>query len=251
MGTSNAGTGTRPLASFPLEIPVTTQRLRVVGRDMTRTSIAEIRAFAPSREGYPEMADGEWNPLPVPAGRPNLLSGAKATANSMLRPEFDPYRIVDGKVTNQSRWVGADQQGGHHEVVIELDRPVEIGCLQIYSGWRDKGEWTQALSDFTIQYWDGSGWVDIAASGGEASGFRDLSADFHTYGLLWTPDELVFYFDGREIRREPNEFCHHPSPVLLSLAVIHWAGPVTDQIDGKSQVVDYVRVWQKPGDARP
>lgn len=35
------------------------------------------------------------------------------------------------------------------------------------------------------------------------------------------------------------------APVLLSLAVIKWAGAVTDAIDGASMDVDYVRVWQR------
>jgi len=237
--------GARAQSSFPLEIPIKTNRLKLIARDLSRTSIAEVRAYAPSKEGYPAMVDEAGNPLPVPADKTNLLSGATASANSELSPKFPASNALDNLVTNESRWVGADSQAGKHELVVEWQDAVEIGCIQIFSGWRNKGEWTQALSDFTLQYWNGSQWVDVAGSGGSGNGFRDLSADFHTYGLLWTPQELVFYFDGREIRREPNTFCHHPSPVFLSLAVIHWAGPVTDQIDGKSQVVDYVRIWQK------
>jgi len=243
--------GSRPLSSFPLEIPVTTQRLRILSRDVNRTSIAEVRAFAPTKSGYPEMADEAGQPLPVPPDQPNLLAGARATANSKLRDEFPADNVVDGVVSNASRWVGADSQGGNHEVILELGNPVDIGCIQVFSGWRSQGEWTQAMSDFTIQYWDGADWVDIAGSGGTESGFRDLSAEFHTYGLLWTPEEIIFYFDGKEIRREPNVFCHHPSPVFLSLAVIHWAGPVTDRIDGASQVIDYVRIWQRDDWKKP
>ncbi len=243
--------GARALAMFPLEIPVTTQRLRIVSRDLNRASIAEIRAFPPSKEGYPAMADEAGNPVPVPADRVNLVPGATVSANSTLRPEFAAANVGDGTVDNESRWVGADSHAGKHEVVIDWNKPVELGCIQIFSGWRNKGEWTQGLSDFTIQYWSEDGWVDIAGSGGTGRDFRDLSAEFHTYGLLWTPEELVFYFDGREIRREPNVFCHHPAPLFLSLAVIHWAGPVTDRIDGSSQAIDYVRIWQKAADRKP
>jgi hypothetical protein len=32
--------------------------------------------------------------------------------------------------------------------------------------------------------------------------------------------------------------------VLLSSAIIKWAGPVTDQIEGTAMEVDYVRVYQ-------
>lgn len=36
----------------------------------------------------------------------------------------------------------------------------------------------------------------------------------------------------------------------LSLAVIHRAGPVTDRIDGTSQAIDHVRIWQSPDQSR-
>ncbi len=237
--------GSRAQASFPLEIPVRTNRLRLLVRDVSRTSIGEIRAFAPTKAGYPAMVDESGNPLPVPADRVNLLSGARASANSQLRPEFPASNVLDDRVANASRWVGADSEAGKHELVVEWDEPVDLGCVQIFSGWRNNGEWTQGLSDFTLQYWKDGSWVDIADSRGAGADSYNLSENFHTYSLLWTPEEIVFYFDGREIRREPNVFCHHPSPVFLSLAVIHWAGPVTDKIDGTSQVIDYVRIWQK------
>lgn len=239
--------GSQPQASFPLELPVTTDRLRFIGRDTRHTSIGEVRAFAPTKAGYPAMMDEKNNPLPVPENQPNLLAGARVTANSEKDTNYAARNAVDGAVG--SRWVGAESQAGQHEVVIELDEPKEIGCIQLFSGWRDgKGNWNDYLSDFSIQYWKDGSWVDIVNTGGPGSERRDLSKEYATYGLLWTPEELVFYLDGKEFRREPNNFCHHPAPVFLSLAVIHWAGPVTDQIDGTSQIIDYVRIWQKPPD---
>lgn len=80
----------------------------------------------------------------------------------------------------------------------------------------------------------------------------DLAAEFHVYGLQWTPEELIFYFDGREIRREKNEFAHSPAPVWLSLAIVGWAGKITDAIDGTFMEVDYVRVFEQkaPSDTK-
>jgi beta-glucanase (GH16 family) len=71
----------------------------------------------------------------------------------------------------------------------------------------------------------------------------DFAKEFHTYGLAWSADELVFYMDGKELRREKNQFCHSPAPVWLSLAIIAWGGKVTDAIDGTFMEVDYVRVY--------
>jgi beta-glucanase (GH16 family) len=73
----------------------------------------------------------------------------------------------------------------------------------------------------------------------------DFSREYHLFGLEWNKDELIFYLDRNEIRREKNTFCLSPVPVFLSLAIITWAGEVTDRIDGTFMEVDYVRVYQR------
>ncbi|HPA20462.1 MAG TPA: FAD-dependent oxidoreductase [Verrucomicrobiae bacterium] len=78
----------------------------------------------------------------------------------------------------------------------------------------------------------------------------DLSLDFHTYAAAWGEKEIIFYFDGREIGRKPNVKAHAPGPVMFSTAVFgSWAGPLTDDLDGKSMDVDWVRVYRR-GDAK-
>ena len=72
----------------------------------------------------------------------------------------------------------------------------------------------------------------------------DFSKDFHILGLEWTPEEFVFFLDGKEIRRSKNEFSFSPATMLLSMAVLAWAGEVTDAIDGTYMEVDYVRVYE-------
>ncbi|MBD0777833.1 glycoside hydrolase family 16 protein [Maribacter sp. ANRC-HE7] len=73
----------------------------------------------------------------------------------------------------------------------------------------------------------------------------DFSKDFHVFGLEWTELELIFYVDGKEIRRERNDFCQSPVPILLSLAIISWSGEVTDKIDGTYMEIDYVKVYER------
>jgi len=74
---------------------------------------------------------------------------------------------------------------------------------------------------------------------------KNFAREFHVHGLQWTRSALVFYLNGKEIRRVQNEFCHSPASVWLSLAVIPWAGRITDAIDGKAMEVDYVRIYRK------
>ena len=73
----------------------------------------------------------------------------------------------------------------------------------------------------------------------------DFSKDFHTFGLEWTSDEIVFYIDRKEFRRIRNEFCFSPAPLRLSEAILAWGGEVTDAIDGTAMEVDYVRVYSR------
>ncbi|GGF36132.1 beta-glucanase [Echinicola rosea] len=73
----------------------------------------------------------------------------------------------------------------------------------------------------------------------------DFSREYHTFGLLWDEKELVFYMDGKEIRRVTNEFSFSEVPIFLSLAIIKWHGTVTDAIDGTSMKIDWVRYYQE------
>ena len=79
----------------------------------------------------------------------------------------------------------------------------------------------------------------------------DLSEDYHTYALEWNPDELIYYYDNIEIARYKNENATIPLFVYLSSAVLSWAGTIAgEEADGSAQIVDYVRVWQRPEDAK-
>lgn len=73
----------------------------------------------------------------------------------------------------------------------------------------------------------------------------DFSKEYHLFGLEWNKEELIFYLDRKEIRREKNTFCLSPAHIFLSLAIITWAGEVTDRIDGTFMEADYVRVYQR------
>ena len=76
----------------------------------------------------------------------------------------------------------------------------------------------------------------------------DFTEDFHVYGLLWTPDELVWYIDGKEVFRRENDYFKRPLHLMLDTEIMEaWAGlPNAKDLPGKMEV-DYVRVWQLPG----
>ncbi|MBR1609082.1 MAG: family 16 glycosylhydrolase, partial [Kiritimatiellae bacterium] len=53
----------------------------------------------------------------------------------------------------------------------------------------------------------------------------DPAAGFHDYGLLWTPEELRWYVDGRETFRRRNDFYHRPLRIMLDCEImLAWDG---------------------------
>lgn len=235
--------GAKPFFNFPLEIPITTDGIRLQVSDAGRVSVIELRALAPSQSGYPELLDSKGNPLPANPSI-NLLTGGEVTANSQVGG-LSPKNVLDARLTKDSRWVVEGAKGSQpNELTVILPKPVTIGCLQMLSGYQQNDDWTQCVSIFKLQYRKNGQWIDLAGTD-KASEYTDLSKDYHVYGFEWTPEELIFYYDGKERRRVKNEFCHFPASLLMSSAIIRWAGQVSDRIDGTSQDIDWVRVWKR------
>lgn len=58
--------------------------------------------------------------------------------------------------------------------------------------------------------------------------------------------DLLFRRAGDRSRPEYQGAPHLDVPVIVAAAALpHWAGPVTDGLDGKSMDVDWVRAYQK------
>jgi beta-glucanase (GH16 family) len=75
---------------------------------------------------------------------------------------------------------------------------------------------------------------------------RNLKNGWHTFGLLWTPDEYIFYVNGEETWRTSEGVSHRSQYIILSLEVEGWAGKIKRADLPDSFLVDYVRVY-KPG----
>ncbi len=96
-----------------------------------------------------------------------------------------------------------------------------------------------------VHYVDGDG---NRASLGQNRQGPNLSRGFHTYGLTWTPTELIFWRDGiRQWRvTEPDAIPHEPMYLLINLAVGgDWPGPPARGSLPADMAVEYVRIWQK------
>jgi beta-glucanase (GH16 family) len=78
-----------------------------------------------------------------------------------------------------------------------------------------------------------------------SAALADLGADFHTYGLLWAPEKLVFSCDGVVIMREERTISHIEQYLVLSLLSSAWERPrLKPSALPDTMLVDYVRVYQ-------
>jgi len=78
--------------------------------------------------------------------------------------------------------------------------------------------------------------------------------EYHRFGLEWTPDELIFYVDGKVTRRMKKSENERFVPeayqmVYLSMSAGTWGGNVADPANKipASSKYDYCRVYQTPG----
>ncbi len=74
----------------------------------------------------------------------------------------------------------------------------------------------------------------------------DFSADWHVFGIEWTPNSLVWYIDGVERKRftPVDRIPHTPMVILFTLAIRGDPGPDETVTFPATLAVDYVRVWQ-------
>lgn len=92
-------------------------------------------------------------------------------------------------------------------------------------------------------HWDGYG-KDHKRDGKTAK-VAGLEKGWHTFGLLWTDKQYVFYVDGKETWRSDKGVSHRAEYIILSLEVGKWAGDIAQAKLPDSLFIDYVRVYQK------
>lgn len=93
-------------------------------------------------------------------------------------------------------------------------------------------------------HWDGYG-KDHKAKGSAAM-VPGVMEGWHTFSLMWTPTEYVFYVDGKETwRTNAGDVCQVPLYIKLSdeAELKGWAGDLTKAQLPDEFLVDYVRVY--------
>ncbi|MHC4559223.1 MAG: glycoside hydrolase family 16 protein, partial [Planctomycetota bacterium] len=92
-------------------------------------------------------------------------------------------------------------------------------------------------------HWDGYGKAHKSAGSGQIT-IPGISKGFHTFGLHWTPEQYVFYVDGKETWRTSAGGVSQVSEYLkLTEEIGDWGGDIKKAKLPDYFVVDYVRVY--------
>ncbi len=235
--------GMQPDRVIQLETPITTRKIRFVSQHPRHFHIREFRAFGVKPEGnYPDIfepvpSDGPVDFLRDPSTRVSVSGYFSGPLPSDVKNDI--LHLNDNNPATS--WIS--QAEGEKYIEFEFAEPRTIGCVQFLNGWNVGQNWGGGVENYKVQYHDGTDWVEMSSFDLKELD-QDFSRDFNVFGLEWNETDLIFYLNGKEIRRAKNEFCHSPAPVWLSLAIITWHGKVTDAIDGTFMEVDYVRIFE-------
>jgi beta-glucanase (GH16 family) len=91
-------------------------------------------------------------------------------------------------------------------------------------------------------HWDGYG--RHHQSEGKVVRAPGVMEGFHTFALLWSPEQYVFYVDGKETwRTSAGGVCQVPLYIKLSDEVGKWGGDIGQAELPDRFLVDYVRVY--------
>lgn len=100
-------------------------------------------------------------------------------------------------------------------------------------------------------HWDGYG--EAHKSEAHKPTVEGVMDGWHTFSLMWTPEEYVFYVDGKESwRTKAGGICRAPLYIKLTDEIGDWAGDIKKAKLPDQFMVDYVRVYDLvPGSAAP
>jgi len=146
--------------NFPLEIPITTKKIRFVSNNGAKFHIREFRVYNDNNRNFPDVLSKTAD-----TDIPGLVNYARSedvniTASGFFdKKKYPVERIADGQI--HSSWV--TQGDGVKTVEFKWKKEIVVGAIQFINGWQDSnGGWNGLVEDFKIQYLKGNEWVDIS-----------------------------------------------------------------------------------------
>lgn len=172
------------------------------------------------------------------------------TANNIDHPFDDPAASGPEIDIMEHSTYGGD---GNGDGVCDWPDHLEAQGIPCSETLLNGGHWDRFQEDHKVLHttavknpvWDPTSPATKAAT--------SLEGNFHTYGVLWTPDGYRYYLDGIETFRTPMlGSTYFPENFILTGTVSNeppWDaqnyGPLGAATNEKT-LVDYIKVWQRP-----
>ncbi|GLS40877.1 endo-1,3-1,4-beta-glycanase [Mesorhizobium tianshanense] len=184
------------------------------------------------------------NPFSVEDG---VLTITAAQAPAAIRPYINNYQYTSGVLTTYESFT---QTYGYFE--IRADMPETKGVWPAFWLLPADGSWPPELDVIEMFGQDPNKLILTAHSNATGThtkvGSTAYTADtegFHTYGVLWTEDELVWYFDDVEVARAATPAdMHDPMYMVVNMGVGGLAGAPADGLATPAEMqIDYIHAY--------
>jgi beta-glucanase (GH16 family) len=189
------------------------------------------------------------NPFSVDDG---VLSITAQTVPADLQLAINGYDYASGLLNTYGSF---SQTYGYFE--IRADMPEGTGIWPAFWLLPADGSWPPELDVIELAAQEPGRLIMTSHS--EASGSHTIdrhhaevadTAGFHTYGVLWGPEELTWTYDGIVVAQTQTPAdMHEPMYMLVNLGLGGFTGTPGDALnDGVQMKVDYIRAYALDGD---
>jgi beta-glucanase (GH16 family) len=206
----------------------------------------------------PKLDESKWNRLGDHPRKGGYWVKDDAYLNGkggmLLRTKKDGERYTCGAVDTRGKF---EHAFGYYEARCKMPKEpghwsafwmMCSGVRSVGNGGRDGSEidivempWRDGRLTANV-HWDGYG--EAHKQDGKKFALPGVTEGFHTYGLLWLPDEYVFYVDGKEVwRSRAGGVSQVPEYLMLTNEIGTWAGDIKKAKLPDYFEVDYVRVY--------
>ncbi|ESZ19073.1 MULTISPECIES: family 16 glycosylhydrolase [unclassified Mesorhizobium] len=184
------------------------------------------------------------NPFSIEDG---VLTITAARAPEAIRPYINNYEYTSGLLTTYESFA---QTYGYFE--IRADMPETQGAWPAFWLLPADGSWPPELDVIEMFGKDPNKLILTGHSNATGThttvGTTAYAADtegFHTYGVLWTEDELVWYFDDVEVARAATPAdMHDPMYMLVNMGIGGQAGEPADELATPAEMqIDYIHAY--------
>ena len=184
------------------------------------------------------------NPFSVEDG---VLTITAARTPEAIKPYINNYQYTSGLLTTHESFA---QTYGYFE--IRADMPEKQGAWPAFWLLPEDGSWPPELDAIEMTGQDPNKLL-LTSHTNETGTHTTVSSTpfvsdtggFHTYGVLWTEDELVWYFDNVEVAHAATPAdMHEPMYMLVDLAVGGIAGAPADGLATPAEMqIDYIHAY--------